>query len=82
MDRIKAPLLLLAGAHDPRCPQEETMQVVEEITKHSGKVDYRIYPDEGHGFARLENQMDAYERITNFLKAHVPPADCGCKLSE
>lgn len=81
LDRIKAPLLLLAGAHDPRCPPEETTQVVEAISKRAGKVEHRIYPDEGHGFARLENQLDAYQRITNFLKAHVPPADCGCHLN-
>jgi dipeptidyl aminopeptidase/acylaminoacyl peptidase len=81
VDRIKAPLMLLAGAHDPRCPPEETTQVVEAISKRGGRVEHRIYPDEGHGFARLENQLDAYQRITNFLKAHVPPADCGCKLN-
>jgi len=81
VDRIKAPLMLLAGAHDPRCPPEETAQVVEAINKGGGKLEHRIYPDEGHGFARLENQLDAYQRITNFLKAHVPPADCGCKVN-
>jgi dipeptidyl aminopeptidase/acylaminoacyl peptidase len=81
VDRIKAPLMLLAGAHDPRCPPEETTQVVEAISKGGGKLEHRIYPDEGHGFARLENQLDASQRITNFLKAHVPPADCGCKVN-
>ena len=34
------------------------------------------------GFAKVENQIDAYERVTNFLKSRVPPADCGCKLNE
>ena len=82
VDRIKAPLLLLAGGHDPRCPPEETRQVVDEIKKHGGTADYKIYDDEGHGFARVENQIDAYQRVANFLKAHVPPADCGCKLTE
>ena len=82
VDRIKAPLLLLAGGHDPRCPKEETIQVVDAIKKHGGVADYKIYENEGHGFARVENQIDAYQRVTNFLKAHVPPADCGCKLSE
>ena len=82
VDRIKAPLLLLAGGHDPRCPKEETIQVVDAIKKHGGVADYKIYEDEGHGFARVENQIDAYQRVSNFLKAHVPPADCGCKLSE
>jgi len=80
VDQIKAPLLLLAGGHDPRCPKEETIQVVDAIKKHGGVADYRIYENEGHGFAKVENQIDAYRRVTDFLKAHVPPADCGCKL--
>jgi len=80
VDQIKAPLLLLAGGHDPRCPKEETIQVVDEIKKRGGVGDYKIYEDEGHGFSRVENQIDAYQRVANFLKAHVPPADCGCKL--
>ena len=80
IDKIKAPLLLLAGGHDPRCPKEETLQVVDEVKKHGGVADYKIYENEGHGFARVENQIDAYQRVTNFLKAHVLPADCGCKL--
>ena len=82
VDRIKAALFLLAGGNDPRCPKEETVQVVDELKKRGGIVDYKIYEDEGHGFARVENQIDAYQRVTNFLKAHVPPADCGCKLNE
>jgi len=80
VDQIKAPLLLLAGGNDPRCPKEETIQVVDAIKKHGGIADYKIYENEGHGFARVENQIDAYQRVTNFLKARVPPADCGCKL--
>jgi dipeptidyl aminopeptidase/acylaminoacyl peptidase len=82
VDKIKAPLLLLAGGHDPRCPKEETIQVVDEIKKQGGVADYKIYENEGHGFAKVENQIDAYQRVTNFLKARVPPADCGCKLNE
>jgi dipeptidyl aminopeptidase/acylaminoacyl peptidase len=80
VDQIKAPLLLLAGGHDPRCPKEETIQVVDAVKKHGGVADYKIYENEGHGFAKVENQIDAYRRVTDFLKAHVPPADCGCKL--
>jgi dipeptidyl aminopeptidase/acylaminoacyl peptidase len=82
VDKIKAPLLLLAGAHDPRCPAEETLQVVEAVKKNGGVAEYKIYENEGHGFARVENQIDAYERVSQFLKAKVPPADCYCKLTE
>lgn len=82
VDKIKAPLLLLAGGHDPRCPKEETLQVVDAVKKNGGVADYKIYENEGHGFAKVENQIDAYQRVTDFLKAKVPPADCGCKLNE
>ena len=82
VDQIKAPLLLLAGGHDPRCPKSEAQQVLDAIKKRGGTVDLKIYENEGHGFARVENQIDAYQRVANFLLAHVLPADCSCSLTE
>jgi dipeptidyl aminopeptidase/acylaminoacyl peptidase len=82
VDRIKAPLYLMAGGNDPRCPKTEAQQVVDAVKKRGGVVEYKVYENEGHGFARVENQVDAYRRVADFLKAHVPPADCGCSLNE
>jgi dipeptidyl aminopeptidase/acylaminoacyl peptidase len=82
VDQIKAPLYLLAGGNDPRCPKEEAQQVVDAVKKRGGVAEYKVYENEGHGFARVENQIDAYKRVADFLKAHVPPADCGCSLNE
>jgi len=82
VDQVRAPLLLLAGGHDPRCPHEESQQVVDAIKKRGGTVELKIYENEGHGFARVENQIDAYKRAADFLKAHVPPADCNCTVTE
>jgi dipeptidyl aminopeptidase/acylaminoacyl peptidase len=82
IDRVKAPLLLLAGGHDPRCPKTESQQVVDAIKERGGVIEYKVYENEGHGFARVENQIDAYKRAADFLKAHVPPADCSCSLNE
>ncbi len=81
-DQIKAPLYLLAGGNDPRCPKTEAKQVVDAVKKRGGVVEYKVYENEGHGFARVENQIDAYKRVADFLKAHVPPADCGCELNQ
>jgi len=80
--QIKAPLFLLAGGNDPRCPAEESQQVIDAIKKRGGVVEFKVYVNEGHGFARVENQIDAYQRVSGFLKAHVPPADCNCSLTE
>jgi dipeptidyl aminopeptidase/acylaminoacyl peptidase len=82
VDQIKAPLLLLAGGNDPRCPKEEAQQVVDAVKKRGGVAEYKEYENEGHGFSRVENQIDAYRRVSDFLKAHVPPANCGCSLNE
>jgi len=82
VDQINAPLLLLAGGNDPRCPKEEAQQVVDAVKKRGGVAEYKMYENEGHGFARVENQIDAYKRVSEFLKARVPPANCGCSLTE
>ncbi|MGC2245444.1 MAG: S9 family peptidase [Terriglobales bacterium] len=82
VDRIKAPLYLLAGGNDPRCPKSEAQQVVDAVKKRGGIAEYKVYDNEGHGFARVENQIDAYKRVADFLIARVPPADCGCSVNE
>ncbi|MFZ0796087.1 MAG: S9 family peptidase, partial [Candidatus Korobacteraceae bacterium] len=82
VDQIKAPLLLLAGANDPRCPSEEAQQVADAVKKRGGVAQLKIYTDEGHGFARVENQIDAYQRVSDFLKVHVPSPGCGCSVYE
>ncbi len=80
VDRIKAPVLLLAGGNDPRCPKSEAQQVADAIKKRGGTVELKIYENEGHGFARVENQIDAYTRVAEFLKKYVPAPPCGCTL--
>lgn len=71
IDSIRAPLLILAGANDPRCPKEESDQVVEAISRRGGVVEYKFYADEGHGFARIENGVDSFQRTVAFLDRHL-----------
>jgi dipeptidyl aminopeptidase/acylaminoacyl peptidase len=71
VDRIRAPLLILAGGNDPRCPRDESDQVVAAIRQRGGVVEYHCYEDEGHGFARIENGIDSFERTVAFLDKHL-----------
>lgn len=80
-DQIKAPVLLLAGGNDPRCPPSEAEQVATAIKKRGGVVELKVYENEGHGFAKLENQMDSITRMADFLKKYAPPEDCGCNIN-
>ena len=80
VDQIKAPLLILAGGHDPRCPSTESEQVASAVKKRNGVAELKIYENEGHGFAKVENQIDAYTRVADFLKKYATPAKCGCNI--
>jgi dipeptidyl aminopeptidase/acylaminoacyl peptidase len=71
VDKIKAPLLVAQGANDPRVTKKEADQVVEAIRARGGAVEYVVYDDEGHGFARPENRLDFYGRAEAFLAKHL-----------
>ena len=72
IDNIRAPLLVLAGGNDPRCPREESDQVVRAIQARGGVVEYKFYEEEGHSFSRLENSIDSFERTVAFLNRYMP----------
>ncbi len=80
IQQIKAPLLILAAGNDPRCPKSEAQQVADAIRKNGGTVQLKIYEDEGHVFGRMENTLDSYKRISDFLKVQVPSPGCGCEV--
>ena len=67
VDRIKKPLFIAQGAHDPRVKQLESDQIVDAMRKHHIPVMYALYADEGHGFARPENRLSHYALTEQFL---------------
>lgn len=71
IDQIRAPLLIGQGANDPRVKQAEADQIAFSMRKKGIPVDYCLYPDEGHGFARSENRLDFNGRVELFLKEHL-----------
>jgi dipeptidyl aminopeptidase/acylaminoacyl peptidase len=66
-DRICRPLLIGQGANDPRVKQSESDQIVAAMEKHGIPVTYVVFPDEGHGFARPENNIAFTAIIEQFL---------------
>ena len=67
-DRIRRPLLIGQGANDPRVKQSESDQIVAAMEKARIPVTYVVFPDEGHGFARPENNI-AFTAITEAFLA-------------
>lgn len=70
-DRIRAPLLIAQGANDPRVKQSESEQIVAAMRKAGRPVEYVLYTDEGHGFARPENRLHFYALAEAFLAKHL-----------
>ncbi|MDX1471580.1 MAG: alpha/beta fold hydrolase, partial [Flavobacteriaceae bacterium] len=66
-ENVTKPLMVLQGANDPRVLQVESDEIVEEVKKNGVPVEYVLFDDEGHGFAKKENQIEAYSKILSFL---------------
>ena len=71
VDQIRVPLLIGQGLNDPRVNVRESDQIVEAMRAKKLQVDYAVYTDEGHGFARPENRLDFYGRTEEFLAKHL-----------
>jgi len=84
-DQIKVPLLIGQGKNDPRVNQAESDQIVAAMRKNGKPVEYYVFPDEGHGFARPENRMAFNAASEEFLAKYLggrfePPTDAEKKL--
>jgi dienelactone hydrolase len=70
-NKIKAPLLVVQGANDPRVNKAESDQIVIALRDRGFPVEYLVAPDEGHGFARPVNSMAMFAAAEKFLAKHI-----------
>jgi len=70
-DKIKSPVMVLQGANDPRVLQIESDEIVEAAKKNNVPVNYIVFPDEGHGFNKNENEIKGYSEILKFLDTYL-----------
>ncbi len=68
---IAAPLLVIQGANDPRVTKAESDQIVEALRSRGVAVEYLVKDDEGHGFVKPGNRMEAYAAIERFFARHL-----------
>ncbi len=70
-ENIVRPLLVIQGANDPRVLQVESDEIVAAVRENGVPVEYVVFDDEGHGFAKTENEATAYTAIADFLAEHL-----------
>lgn len=67
LDRVKAPVQMICGENDPRCPASESIQARDRLVELGKEVDFVLYRGEGHAFLKTENVVDAELRRARFL---------------
>jgi dipeptidyl aminopeptidase/acylaminoacyl peptidase len=73
-DKIKVPLMVLQGANDPRVLKVESDEIVAAAKKNGVPVEYIVFPDEGHGFVKKENEIKGYSAVIEFLDRYLKAA--------
>jgi dipeptidyl aminopeptidase/acylaminoacyl peptidase len=71
LDGIRAPLLVLQGINDIRVPKEQANQLVSVLQRAGKVVEAHYYENEGHGFVKRENQIDALRRTVDWLEKYL-----------
>ena len=71
VENVRAPLLVLQGAQDPRVVKPESDQMVERLRELDRDVEYVVFDDEGHGFTKRSNQLRAARLTAGWLERHL-----------
>lgn len=74
-ENVKNPIMVLQGANDPRVLQVESDEIVEAVKANDVPVEYMVFPDEGHGFIKKENEIKGYRQILAFLDKYLKDED-------
>ncbi len=69
--KIKKPLLVFQGMNDVRVLPVESDEIVAGVKKNNVPVEYITFPDEGHGFAKKENQITTSDKTLEFLDKYL-----------
>lgn len=71
--KIRVPLMVLQGANDPRVLKVESDEIVAAAQKNGVPVEYVVFPDEGHGFVKKQNEIRGYSAVVAFLDRYLKP---------
>lgn len=77
VDKLNVPFFIAHGFNDPRVPVEEAMQLAVALKDRNLSPRVFIAPDEGHGFAKLDNRIYFNERAVQFLDETIGAAAKG-----
>lgn len=70
LDRVETPTLIMHGEDDGKIPASQARQLHHGLQALGVESELVIYPDAGHGLSEYGHQIDALERIQDWIEAH------------
>jgi len=71
IEKIKKPMMVVAGKNDPRVPVSESEQIAAALKKQGTPVWFVIGKDEGHGFRKKTNLDFQFYATVEFLQEYL-----------
>jgi len=71
VSKLKAPLLIVSGEEDQRCPPEQAYALEEQLKKHNKVYELIVVKKEGHGFQNPENREMFYKKMLEHFKTYL-----------
>ena len=69
--KCKTPTLIIHGEDDLCTPLPQATEFYNALVEHGCETELVVYPREGHGWSEREHQIDAWNRIAAWLRAHL-----------
>lgn len=69
--KLTRPLILAYGGADRRVPAVHGTKLLKAVKEHNSKVEWIEYPEEGHGWSQLKNNVDFWTRVEKFLGENI-----------
>jgi dipeptidyl aminopeptidase/acylaminoacyl peptidase len=69
--KLTQPLLLAYGGADTLVPPYQGEQFYKALKQSNRDVEFVVYPEEGHSFRLLKNEVDFWGRVEKFLDKHI-----------
>ena len=74
VDKIKAPLMIIQGAKDPRVVKQHATDLRDALEERGITLsddEWIMKENEGHGFSKEENKIELYTKMEKFLAKHL-----------
>ena len=70
-DKCRTPTLILHGEDDLCTPLPQALELYNALVEAGCETELVVYPREGHGWTEREHQIDAWNRLRDWLARHL-----------